>query len=69
MSRRNPRNDPRNNSIRNNSRLQSQASRIENRISRMNAPISTKDEEIGGFSGMFFFENQNDNKVIDVKIG
>ena len=69
MSRRNPRNDPRNNSIRKNSRLQSQASRIENRISRMNAPISTKDEEIGGFSGMFFFENQNENKVIDVKIG
>mmetsp|Transcript_40233 Transcript_40233/g.46162 ORF Transcript_40233/g.46162 Transcript_40233/m.46162 type:complete len:143 (-) Transcript_40233:59-487(-) len=46
------------------SRLNSQASRIEDRISRLNNPKQT-DKNKGG---MFFFESQNENKIIDVKI-
>lgn len=44
-------------------RLNSQASRIEQRISRLNNPKQDKQK-----GEMFFFENQNENKVINVKI-
>ena len=45
-------------------RLNSQASRIEERISRLNNPKHEKHKQ-----EMFFFESQNENKIINVKIG
>jgi hypothetical protein len=48
------------------SRLDSQASRIEERISRLNAPMSSQQKKQE--QGIFFFESQNENKIIDVQI-
>ena len=49
------------------SRLNSQASRIEDRISRLNAPEPINAQK-NNKSDIFFFENQNENKIIDVQI-
>lgn len=48
------------------SRLESQASRIEERISRLNAPVGAQQKKQD--HGIFFFESQNENKIIDVQI-
>ena len=57
---------PRTNSRMKENRLNSQASRIEERISRLNGPAKQQKQQKG--PEMFFFEAQNENKIIDVKI-
>ncbi|CAI2374522.1 unnamed protein product [Moneuplotes crassus] len=53
--------------LNNNDDFRNQASRIESRISRLNAPGAQAKTE-SRMSSLFFFDHQNENKVIDIKI-